>query len=158
MMIFSTHWQQFLILLHVSIGSSSCCSSMTVVSYGSALKYQSGIMGVYYAQVDSSLITNGRVTYKQLGKDRVIQYSPLDWWLVCHNIIINFLLHTRTVSICFVHDIIPLITFSFLLQSDQHLHMLTSQIQNDPVPRNAANRGYIGILTEELGPVMKRWK
>ena len=131
---------------------------MTVVSYGSALKYQSGIMGVYYAQVDSSLITNGRVTYKQLGKDRVIQYSPLDWWLVCHNIIISFLLHIilGNVRICFVHDIIHLITFSFLLQSDQHLHMLTSQIQNAPVPRNAANRGYIGILTEELGPVMKR--
>ena len=51
-------------------------------------------MGVYYAQVDPSLITNGRITYKQLGENRFIQYSPLDWWLVGHNKIINFLLYT----------------------------------------------------------------
>ena len=81
-----------IILFHSSIGSSNCCSSMNVVSYGLALKYQSEIMGVYYAQVDASLITNGNVTYKQLGENRVIQYSPLNWWMVRHNITITLLL------------------------------------------------------------------
>ena len=52
------------------------------MSYGDALKHQSGRTGVF----DAYLEYDGKISYRQRGTDKYMQHSTsLDWWLVSIN-------------------------------------------------------------------------
>ena len=65
-------------LFSLTLGSRGCCSSISITSYGGALKHQNPTMGVYHSYLEYDKM----IGYRQDNYERYMQYSPLDWWLV----------------------------------------------------------------------------